>query len=125
MKKLKVLVIDDDPLAQKIMAERLSDHELEFAMDFAGGRQKLTQGSKDLCFIDLQLGENDDCSGLELVPLAATSGVYSVVMSGHDSNEIIERAYDLGCNDFYSKGNEGENIREVVERYLPPIGRFQ
>jgi DNA-binding NtrC family response regulator len=118
MKKLKVLVIDDDPLAQKIMAERLSDHELEFAMDFAGGRQKLTQGSKDLCFIDLQLGENDDCSGLELVPLAATSGVYSVVMSGHDSNEIIERAYDLGCNDFYSKGNEGENIREVVERYL-------
>ncbi|MEK7234816.1 MAG: sigma 54-interacting transcriptional regulator [Elusimicrobiota bacterium] len=39
-------------------------------------------------------------------------------MSGHDAETVIERAYELGCDDFYSKGNEVSNIGSVIARYL-------
>lgn len=118
MKKLRVLVVEDDPLARKLMSTELKDHEVDFAPDLAAGRKKITAGGNDICFIDLKLGEKDNYSGLELVSLAASAGTYSVVMSGHDSEEVIERAYKLGCNDFYAKGNEAENVGAVLARFL-------
>ncbi len=40
------------------------------------------------------------------------------VMSGHDAEAVVERAYALGCDDFYSKGNEASNVGAVIARYL-------
>jgi len=129
MLKLSVLVVDDDPLARKVIAAHLKDHEVEFAHDFAGASQKFKDGSPagspcgsggsyDVCFIDLKLGESDACSGLELIPMAVSKGIYSVVMSGHDTEAMVEKAYQLGCDDFYAKGNEGANISQILSRYL-------
>ena len=39
-------------------------------------------------------------------------------MSGHDAEAVVERAYELGCDDFYSKGNEASNVDSVIARYL-------
>lgn len=39
-------------------------------------------------------------------------------MSGHDSEAVVERAYELGCDDFYAKGNEEENVGAVITRFL-------
>jgi DNA-binding NtrC family response regulator len=117
MSKLSILVVEDDALARKVMAAHLKEHDLDFAEDAAAARRKIAAGRHDLCFIDLQLGEGDSRSGLELIPLAAAKGVYSVVMSGHDAEAIVEHAYDYGCDDFYSKGNEKSNIEAVFARY--------
>ncbi|MEK7232436.1 MAG: sigma-54 dependent transcriptional regulator [Elusimicrobiota bacterium] len=118
MQKLKVLVVEDNPLARKLMSAELSDHDVDFAPDLVTGREKIAAGGNAICFIDLKLGDKDNCSGLELVPLAVSVGTYSVVMSGHDSEEVVERAYKLGCNDFYAKGNEAENVGAVLARFL-------
>lgn len=116
MKKLKVLLVEDDPLARKLMTAQLSDHEVDFAADMATARKKISARNIDICFIDLKL-DKDDHSGLELIPLAAAAGAYAVVMSGHDSEPLVEGAYALGCADFYGKGNEEESVGSVIERY--------
>ncbi len=119
MRKLKVLVIEDDPLARELVKGELSEHDVEFASDLAAGRKKIGARRNDICFIDLKLsGKSDDKSGLELVPMAAKAGAYCVVMSGHDSEAVVERAYELGCDDFYAKGNEEENVGAVIARFL-------
>ncbi len=118
MRKLKVLVVEDDPLARELVKGELREHEIDFAVDLASGRKKIGARRHDICFIDLKLGDKDDKSGLELVPLAAKAGAYCVVMSGHDSEAVVERAYELGCDDFYAKGNEEENVSAVVTRFL-------
>ena len=118
MPKLKILVVEDNPLARKVMTAQLGDHSVEFASDEAGARRKLESGKYDLAFIDLQLGENDACSGLKVIPLAVSKGVYAVVMSGHDSEKFVEQAYELGCHDFYAKGNEADNVGRVIARFL-------
>lgn len=122
MPRLSILVVEDDALARKVLTEHLKVHEVDLAPDLAAARRKLSAGKHDLCFIDLKLGEDDDCSGLELLPLAVSKGVYSVVMSGHDSEPIVERAYALGCDDFYAKGNEETNVGRILARFLQRRG---
>ncbi len=118
MRKLKVLVVEDDPMSRKLMAAQLREHDVDLASDLATGRSKIDARQNDICFVDLKLGDKDDKSGLELVPLAVKAGAYCVVMSGHDSEAVVERAYELGCDDFYAKGNEEENVSAVVARFL-------
>ncbi len=118
MAKLPILVVEDDPLARKVMAVQLKDHEVEFAENAAQGRKLLESGRHAVCFLDLQLGDGERADGLDLIPLAVARGLYTVVMSGHDAEAVVERAYALGCDDFYSKGNEASNVASVLARYL-------
>ncbi len=116
--KLSVLVVDDDPLARKVMENHLQGHQLDFAPDKATALSKLKGKNHDLCFIDLDLGKSQPLAGLDLIPLAASKGIYSVVMSGHDSDPVVEKAYALGCRDFYVKGHEGSDVQAVLSRFL-------
>ncbi len=118
MQKLKILVVEDDPLARKVMEVQLREHDVEFAIDAPTARRKIVSRRPEVCFIDLQLGDKEDFGGLELITTAREAGAYSVVMSAHDSDSVVDRAYGLGCEDFYAKGNEAENVQTVLKRYL-------
>src|SRR5262245_45657157 len=116
--KLAILVVEDDALARKVMASRLTGHAVEFAADAASAKAKLSAAIPDLCFIDLDLGDGQDCSGLTVIPEAVAKGAYAVVMSAHDSDVVVDRAYALGCHDFYGKGNEDADVRKIIARFL-------
>jgi DNA-binding NtrC family response regulator len=118
MDKLSILVIEDTPLARTVMARQLTSHSVTFAEDFASARRRLDDGAFDLCFIDLNLGKDDDCSGLKLIPIAAAKGIYPVVVSSCDNQEVVDKAYELGCQDFYVKGNEQANVAAVLDKYF-------
>lgn len=118
MDKLKILLVEDDKLAQKVMASNLQGQQVDVADSYASALRKIKTGRYDICFLDLMLGENDDCSGLKLIPAAAAKGVYSVVMSSCDTEDTISKAYELGCKDFYVKGNEESNVAAIIARYL-------
>lgn len=118
MPGLSILVVEDDRLARDNIALHLAGNDVEYAENEAQARKKLAARDHDICFIDLQLGDDDtECSGLKLIPLAAEKGSYSVVMSGHDSDQYVEKAHDLGVNDFFAKGKVGESVAEVLARF--------
>lgn len=122
MDKLNILVVDDNPLAREVMAENLAGQAVDFAGDRPTAERKLKTGHYDICFLDLLLGDNDDYSGLKLIPLAVSKGSYPVVMSSCDTEETISKAYALGCKEFYVKGNEAHNIGAIIARYLRDDG---
>jgi DNA-binding NtrC family response regulator len=117
MEKLNIFVLEDDKLAQKVMAAQLAGHGVETAGDLAGALKKLETGRYDIGFFDLMLGPSDDYSGLKAIAAAAARGVYCVVVSSSDSDEIIDRAYELGARDFYAKGNEESNVSEILRKF--------
>jgi DNA-binding NtrC family response regulator len=110
-------VVEDEKLARTVMAKNLAGHVVEFAGDLAAAKRCLDDGHFDLCFIDLHLGDGKEASGLELIPLAVEKGIYSVVMSGCSKEEMVGKAQGLGCEDFYTKGNEQANIAGVIAKY--------
>jgi len=122
MSKLSILVVEDNVLAREVMAENLDGQAVDFAGDRPTAERKLKAGHYDICFIDLLLGDNDDYSGLKLIPLAVSKGSYPVVMSSCDTEDTITRAYALGCKEFYVKGNEAHNIGATIARYLRDDG---
>ena len=122
MGKLNILVVEDNVLAREVMAENLAGQAVDFAADRPTAEHKLKEGHYHICFIDLLLGDNDDYSGLKLIPLAVSKGIYPVVMSSCDTEETITRAYALGCKEFYVKGNEAYNIGATIARYLRDDG---
>jgi DNA-binding NtrC family response regulator len=114
---LKILVVEDDKLARNILGIHLKGHRVEFADNFAAGRKLLDSGAHDLCFIDLNLGDEEEHSGLKLIPLAASKGAYPVVMSSAEAEEVVGKAYELGCRDYFVKGNEEANVAAVLAKY--------
>ena len=114
---LKVLVVEDNKLQQKVLASHLAGHSVEQAEDFAAASKLLESGRHDLCFIDLDLGDGEDHAGLKLIPMAASKGAYPVVMSSCETEEIVGKAYELGCRDYFVKGNEEANVAAVLAKY--------
>ena len=117
MEKLNILVLEDDKLAQKVMAAQLAGHGVDIAGDLKTALKKIETARYDIGFFDLMLGPSDDYSGLKAIAAAAARGVYAVVVSSSDSNEIIDRAYELGARDFYAKGNEESNVAEILRKF--------
>ena len=118
MEKLNILVLEDDKLAQKVMAVHLAGHNVDLAGDLSTALKKIEGAKYDLGFFDLMLGPDDDHSGLKAIAAAAARGVHCVVVSSSDSEEIIDRAYALGANDFYAKGNEESNVADILRKFL-------
>jgi DNA-binding NtrC family response regulator len=118
MEKLNILVLEDDKLAQKVMAAHLAGHNIDVAGDLKTALKKIESAKYDIGFFDLMLGPDDDYSGLKAIAAAAARGVYCVVVSSSDSDETIDRAYTLGANDFYAKGNEESNVADILRKFL-------
>lgn len=122
MEKLNILIVEDDKLSQETFAEKLRGHKLDFVDNKKLAQQKLQTNNYDICFIDLILGKEDNYSGLSLIPIAVSKGIYSVVISSCDTEQTISKAYKLGCKEFYVKGSENSNISEIISRYLQSKG---
>ncbi len=115
---LRILVVDDEKLSRLKIKAHLKDHYVVEAATYDDAVLKLNN-TYDLCFIDLNLDNTGvELLGLELLKLASQKGIYSVVMSSLHDETIIEHAYELGCSDYYSKGNEEASIADTLNRYL-------
>ncbi|HOL63287.1 MAG TPA: sigma-54 dependent transcriptional regulator [Elusimicrobiales bacterium] len=118
MKKLSILVVEDDKLSQKIILKNLDGHNVDTADNYSKSSEYIKKNNYDICFIDLVLGKNDNFSGLKVLEEAKKKNIYSVIISGSGNDEIIGKSYSLGADDYYLKGNENKVITEVIKRFL-------
>lgn len=115
---MKILIVDDSKLSRLTIRNNLdSSYRIAEAEDFEVGLAFLNTEPFDICFIDLNLGNKKELEGLDLITIAVKNGVYPVVMSSYEADDVVQAAYGLGCKDFYAKGNEAENVNETVRRY--------
>lgn len=122
--KLSVLVVDDEELFRETLRENLIEIcHVCMAANKEDAFLLMKRRSFDIAFIDLKLGP--DYSGIEVVKESSRRGIYSVVLSGHDEDEIVEMASKAGCQDFFTKGEEKNSINEIINKYFINKGRFQ
>lgn len=116
---MKVLIVDDEKLARLNIVNQLDDgFTIIESASYEDALRKIENHTFDICYIDLKLDGSKELSGLRLVPLSIKRGFYTVVMTSTDDEQIVEMAYDLGCQDVYNKGNEKEHISETLNRYF-------
>jgi putative two-component system response regulator len=98
-----VLVLDDEPAAREVAGRVLESlYEVEFAADSSEARAKLLGGLVDLLLSDVNLtGE----SGMDLMQtlLAREEDLAVVMVTGEDSPELAERAFEIGAYGYLVK----------------------
>jgi len=112
---LKTLIVDDEPIARKILREEL---ELLDGVDLAGeaanGRQALEaieRDKPDLVLLDLQMPGMD---GLDVVRGLGSHVPVIVIVTAHDAHAI--QAFEAGAIDYLLKPVGQARLAKAVER---------
>lgn len=113
---LSILIIEDDKYTRLNLREILHPFGIiDEANDAESALQKLQNGVFDVVLTDIELGSS---TGLEILPITRKRSIHSIVVSSHENDEIIEKAYLAGASHFLSKLKLREQLPIYIEKFL-------
>jgi DNA-binding NtrC family response regulator len=113
--KLSILVIEDDRYYRQAVVQELRQYGLVHQAANPSLAFEILQNNKiDIAFIDLNLTGTEKLDGLEIIKVCNASGTLAIVLTGHESGEVIGKAYQAGCHHYYAKSDFLENIHKYV-----------
>ena len=132
-KTISVLLVDDEPQFRAgvrtfLSCSQIQDRAIETigAADYPALALSLTeQYSPDLILIDMELTQGDGLSLLQQLQDSNTSSK-TLVLSGHQEENWIYQAMQLGANGYVFKGQVSEQLLDAIatvmqnQIYLPP-----
>jgi signal transduction histidine kinase len=106
LKRVRILVVDDDPQAEALIEMALSEASFTPVLDIvdtaAAGIKRIEADDHDIYLIDQQL---PDGTGIDLIRRANASATSKpfILMTGYGSSEIDEQASRAGAVDYVEK----------------------
>jgi two-component system sensor histidine kinase/response regulator len=122
--KIKILVVEDNPLIQFAVSSMLED--LRCSFDLAGDGVSAVELARKtnyaLILMDIDL---PDMTGIEvtkiLLFLEDTKDVSIVAMTSHTESHYIEQCYLAGMVGFYNKPKTSEDIKRIIETHITEL----
>jgi len=120
MNKLRVMIVDDEPLARGVLREMLSERaDIEIAAECANGFEAVkaaADAQPDLLLLDVQMPKLDGFEVLELIgPDTAV-----VFVTAYDTYAM--RAFEVHAIDYLQKPFTPERLNTALERARLRIG---
>jgi len=110
----RILIVDDDPAMQRLIAECINGHNMRaiLASDGQAMFRAIAAREPDLIILDLHLGTDD---GLDLLRNLRTRSVVPVILITGHRREEIDRiiGLELGADDYITKPF---SLRELLAR---------
>ncbi|HSG53409.1 MAG TPA: LytTR family DNA-binding domain-containing protein [Rheinheimera sp.] len=117
---LKVIVVDDEPLARKGMLVRLRDFpELDVIAECANGQQaidSIKQLKPDLVFLDVEMPGMDGFAVLKQLQAEQVDLPYIVFVTAYDHYAF--NAFEVNALDYVLKPVEPERLKQAVEKVI-------
>lgn len=111
----QILLTEDDLIFRKSIATKLSKYGIVHeASNVIESRNILATHDIDAAFIDLNLSSETECDGLEILDFCKPKNILSIVLTGHDTKDIIKKAYENGCDHYYTKRDFKDNLDQYV-----------
>jgi len=116
---ITVVVADDEPLAQRLMAAALEDMgcTVTAVADAAAARVAIDRIHPDLVFLDLMLGESNGLDLLSIL-LGERPDLWVVLVTAHAAIDTAVEAMRRGARDYLTKPFTSDQIRLLVEQAL-------
>ena len=120
-RKNRILIADDEPFNQELLEAFLceEDYELEFANDGLDTIEKTRSFQPDLILLDVmmpKLSGFEVCQKLKSDP--ETAGVMILMVTALSELGDIERAVNVGCDDYLSKPIHKLELLKRVENMI-------
>ncbi len=123
--KIRVLVVDDEPLARRGIRQLLeSEKDFEIAGEAANGREAISAIQKlapDLVFLDIQMPLLDGFSFIEKVGAGFLPEI--VFVTAYDEHAI--RAFEINALDYLLKPIDAERFQKTLNRVRERIKNEQ
>ena len=119
-RRIRALVVDDEPLAREMIREMLEDDsEVEIVGECANGREAIDAIKTlqpDLVFLDVQMPELGGFEVLEWFRnLQEGALIPIIVLTASDRETDVQRAYSLGASSYFLKPTSFESFRDMVK----------
>ncbi len=113
---MKILIIDDEPLARRRIRETLKDRvELETSFEEAShgleGLEKITSFDPDLVFLDIEMPQ---MTGLELIRMIEVPKFELIFQTAHD--EFAIKAFELNACDYLLKPFSDKRLIDATQK---------
>ncbi len=117
MRTVRMLLVDDSPLIQRLVTDRLAAHQIEVRSISSGSLalQEMIDWSPEVVLLDLELPDGDGLNALARIkgrPEIQNIPVIALSASG-DTAETV-RAFELGAVDYISKPFDIAELRARV-----------
>lgn len=123
--KLKVVIVDDEPLAREKIRELLrNDAEIELIAECSGGHKAVAAIQKtppDLLFLDIQMPEMDGFGVIKALSAQQVQMPYIVFVTAYDQYAV--RAFEVYALDYLLKPFDRERFQKALERAKSQIRR--
>ncbi len=120
-RRFRILIADDEPINQELLEAFLigKDYELDFANDGAETLAKVESFQPDLILLDVMMPK---LSGFEVCEKVKgdpkTAGVMVLMVTALSDLGDVERAVNVGCDDYLSKPIHRLELLKRVENML-------
>lgn len=117
VKRIKVLVADDQTLLRDLMVSQLKRHaDIQVIGEALSGAETLTKVAElrpDVVLLDIHLGDMD---GLDVTQAIKehSSGTKVVLLTGFHNEEYIYRAFKMGASGYLSKDSSMDEVLNAV-----------
>jgi CheY-like chemotaxis protein len=115
--KFKIFVVDDDPVAQMIITDRLNDPAYE-VHTFDSGDDCLSSSDQepDLILMDIEMPGMDGIQTCYKIREDWNSHIQILFISRHDDLETRLTAFDAGGNDFIVKPSAPNELDDLAQK---------
>lgn len=117
MKKMKILLVDDEKEFVETLSERMKMRDLpsDIALDGEQALQMVKEDSPDVMVLDLKMPGIDGMEVLRKVKKAYPD-VQVIMLTGHGSKKDEEEARRLGAFDYLKKPTGVDKIVQTIKR---------
>ncbi len=126
MKKLKILVVDDDKITTTILLKMLENDQREVMLASSGkeGLEKFESFAPDILLSDINM---PGMNGLEMIRIIRDldSQVKIAIFTNFDNKSYLLDAIHLGVNQFFFKPFDKEHFLQVIERLSSEIFKIK
>ena len=117
MKKMKILLVDDEKEFVETLSERMEMRDLpsDIALDGEQALQKVEEEAPDVMVLDLKMPGIDGMEVLRRVKKAYPD-VQVIMLTGHGSEKEEEEARRLGAFEYLQKPTGVDKIVQTIKR---------
>lgn len=119
---VNILIVEDDRYFRLNLANQMRKFgKLVQASNVQTGIEAIEQNQIDLAFIDLNLENEKVLTGLNVLKAALAKNITTVILTGHNSKEVIHEAYEAGCHHYYTKSDFLDRLDEYVSPLIESL----
>ncbi|PHR71362.1 MAG: DNA-binding response regulator [Lutibacter sp.] len=124
---MKVIIIDDEPKARKLLEILVVENcpkvtSVFSAEDLLSGIEMIKEEQPEIVFLDIEMPVH---SGLEILDFIDKDQYNFEIIFTTAYSEYAIQAFDLSAIDYLLKPIRGEKIKEAVEKAIVNIGKSQ